>query len=256
MLRSNHIVAVIAPLLLLAGTPPCLAQTHEAAHEEESSEQLINELFVGENVYVQSKGEWVGVVAGSFARNSDEKEWELEGELKYGLTDRFQLSGEIPLVFVDPDGEDSHFGVGDLTLAANYNFIQEENWAVAVRSAFLIPTGASSRDLGGGEFVWEPSLLGYVRVGRGEIYGGIGEQFGDDNEHFIYTAAAAWPVLPHTVGVLELDGSTGDGADTLYLVPGAYIHPAEATQLGVGVPIGLSDDSDDWGVIAKVIYEF
>ena len=249
---------IVLPILLASATF-CFAQTREAepGGHEEKPEQLINELFVGENVYVQDKGEWVFVGAGSFSKNSDEKEWELEGELKYGLTDRLQLSGEVPLVYVDPDGGDSHFGVGDLTLAANYNFIQEDRWAVAVRSAFVLPTGASSRDLGGGEFVWEPSLLGYAKVGAGEIYAGIGEQLGDDNDHFIYTVAGVYPFRP-LVGVLELDGSTGGGEDTLYLVPGAYMHPGgeEKMQLGVGVPIGLTNDSDDWGVIAKFIFEF
>jgi Putative MetA-pathway of phenol degradation len=252
MLWKKRIVVVP---LMLASAGLCFAQTREAEHEEKP-EQLINELFVGENVYVQDRGEWVGVVAGSFAKGSDEKEWELEGEVKYGLTDRFQLSGEVPLVYVDPDGEDSHFGVGDLTLAANYNIFQQDTWAVAIRNAFILPTGASSRDLGGGEFVWEPSLLAYARVGRGEIYGGVGEDFGDDADHLIYTAAAVWPLCPRTVGVLELDGTTGGGEDTLYFVPGTYVHFGEKTQLGVGVPIGLTDDSDDWGVILKFIHEF
>jgi hypothetical protein len=180
---------------------------------------------------------------------------EFEAELKYGLTDRLQISAGVPLTSVNPNEGSGHFGVSDVSLALNYNFIQNDRFAVAFRSAFTLPTGDENQGLGGGQFAWTPYLLGAVRVGAGDIYAGIGEELGDDTDQFTYTIAGAYP-FGKFVGVLELTGFTGGGEDTLYLAPGAYWVPTDHFQVGIGVPIGLTNDSDDYRVIGRIAIEF
>jgi hypothetical protein len=237
--------------------PPASAPAPAAAAEEERKPgDLFLELFVGEKLYIQEKGEWYLIITPAFAKASDEKEFELEAEVIYGLTDELQLSAEVPYVVVNPDEGSQHQGIGDVTLAANYNFLQARDFALGVRAEFVIPTGDEDRDLGAGQFLWTPSLLGAVRVGPAEIYASVGGQFGDNHDDaFLYTVAAAYP-WETLVGVLEASGASGSGGDTLYLTPGVYWNVREGLQLGLGVPIGVTDDSDDYQIIGKVSIEF
>jgi len=226
------------------------------AAEERKPGDLVLELFAGEKLYIQEKGEWYLIVTPSFTQGHDEKEFELEAEVIYGLTDELQLSAEIPCAIVNPDNGSQHQGIGDVTLAANYNFLQARDFALGVRAAFLIPTGDEDRDLGAGQFIWSPSLLGAVRVGQGEIYGAVGGEFGDNHDDaFTYTLAGAYP-WQSLVGVFEVTGANGSGADVLYLTPGVYWNVREGIQVGVGVPIGVTDDSDDYRGIGKLVFEF
>jgi len=226
-----------------------------AATQENKEDQLINELFVGEKIYIQDKGEWVYVFTPSFTKAKDAKEIEFASELKYGVTDRLQVSGELPFSIVNPDVGHQEGGLGDISLAANYNFIQTDNYALAVRSDFLLPTGSERRMLGEGEFVWTPSLLSSFRVGKGEIYGGIGEEFGENHNHFDYSIAGAYP-WKRFVGVLEFTGFAGDGDNEIYFAPGFYVNIREHMDFGFGIPIGLTHDSDNYRLVAKLVFEF
>ena len=254
---ANRWLAVGVSLVLALTTGPRVVAAEETTRESEREPAgaLVNELFVGENIYVQDKGEWVLSLTPSYAKASDAKEIEIEPEVKYGLTDRIQLSAELPYTIVNPDEGSQHQGVGDLTLAANYNFVQSEAYSLGVRAAFTLPTGDEDRDLGGGQFAVTPWLLSAFRVGPGEILAGIGEQIGEDDDQFLYDIAGAVP-FNKFIGILELTGAHGGGEDAVYLTPGAYYRPSEKFQVGLGVPIGLTHDADDFALVGKLILEF
>jgi hypothetical protein len=42
----------------------------------------------------------------------------------------------------------------------------------------------------------------------------------------------------------------------VYLTPGAYWNASEKIQLGLGVPIGLTEYSDDYQIVGKISFEF
>ncbi len=227
-----------------------------ATTEEKKNEQLINELFVGEKLYIQDKGEWVLIATPSFSHASDEKETEVSGELKYGLTERLQLSGEIPWVLMNPDNGNQEDGIGDISVAVNYNFIQEDKWALGVRSEFVFPTGSQRRGIGDGTLAWEPSLLSSIRLGEGEIYAGVGAIINDNDEQGVsYSIAGAYP-WRQFVGVLEFSGENIAGSAAAYIVPGFYYRVREHFDVGFGVPIGVTDGADDYQLVAKLVFEF
>ena len=230
-------------------------RAEEQAPEPKAPGGLFTELFVGEKLYSAERGEWNLVGAASYGEATHEKEFELSGELIYALTDQIQLSGEIPLVHVDTD-EGSHTGPGDVSFAVNWNFWQRPNVAFGVRSEFDFPTGDEKRDLGGGQFVWAPALLSGFRFGDAEIYASIGAAFGDAGDSFFtYSLAGAYP-WRQFIGLIELTGESGSGVDVLYFTPGVYWVPNEKWQVGFGVPIGVTSDSDDYRIVFKLIYEF
>ena len=146
--------------------PTTMPDEHPEKDEEAKAGHLINELFVGEKIYIQDKGEWNLVVTPSFTQGNDAKEKGLSAELKYGVTDQINLSFEVPAVVVNPDEGSQHVGLGDISLGISYDFIQSENFPR--RRRFSLPTGDEDRDLGGGQFVWEPSIVSAFKLGQGE----------------------------------------------------------------------------------------
>jgi hypothetical protein len=236
----------------LAPTTEAYAQPseHGGGQEEAKAGGLFTELFLGEKIYPQEKGEWYLIIEPAFAKASHEKEFELAAELIYGLTDEIQLSGEVPFVWVDPDGDDQHMGLGDISLAINYNFLQKSNIALGVRAEAILPTGDEDRALGGGQFAWSPQFLSAFRFGEFELYASVGGFFGDDDDAFLYSVAGAYP-WEKFIGVLEFTGASGSGDDVLYVVPGAYWNATEKIQIGLGVPIGVTDDSDDYQIVGE-----
>src|SRR3954465_6199419 len=109
-------------------SPPPARETSAPHEEEQHAGNLIDELFIGEKLYVQEKNEWYVILEGSYAKAEDEKEYEAAVEGGYGLTDEIQLTIEAPYVFVDPDDGSSHNGIGDVEAAVNWNFVQREDF--------------------------------------------------------------------------------------------------------------------------------
>jgi hypothetical protein len=236
--------------------PTTMPHEHSEDSEEPKAGHLVNELFVGEKIYIQDKGEWNLVITPSFTQANDAKETELSAELKYGLTDQISLSLEVPAVVVNPDEGSQHVGLGDISVGISYDFIQSDNFSLGFSSDFSLPTGDEDRDLGGGEFVWEPSIVSAFKVGQGEIYASVGGEIGDNHhDEVTYSLAGAYPI-DKFVGLLELSGASTNDDTELYLVPGLFWHPNEKMEFGFGVPIGLTDESDDYRLVAKLVFEF
>ena len=264
------LASLIAPVRTLAAEPS-LANPHAAessatethgeglhAEEPHGAGALIFEQFVGEKIYIQDQGELYAIVEAAFEKSNHEHEFELAAELSFGVTERMQLVAELPFVFIDPEEGSKHEGLGDITLGIQYNFKQEPDFAFGVRSGFVIPSGNENKDLGDGHFVWEPNLLGALRVGQGEIYAAVGGEIrtgNSDPDAFTYTISGAYPWRRLT-GVLDLGGSVSRDEHDLYLAPGAFFVVSDLLQIGVGVPIGLTRDSDDFQIVTLFVFEF
>ncbi len=194
----------------------------------------------------------------AYGKGNGEQELELGGELAIGVTDRMQIVAEVPFVLVDPDDGPQHNGLGDITMGFQYNLVQGPDFSFGVRSGFVIPSGDEDRDLGGGQFVWEPNLLGALRVGQSEIYAGVGGEVhtgnGDPNA-FTYTISGAYP-WRQLIGSVDLSGTVSGDAHEIYLAPGLWWNVVDYLQSGIGVPIGLTSDSVDVQIKTLLVFEF
>ncbi len=254
------VASLLAPARSLAAEP----SPGEASHEEEVHDAgaLIFHQFVGEKIYIQEQGELYVVLEAAYEKATDEREFELAAELSIGVTDRMQVVAEVPFEFVDPDDDSRRSGLGDISMGFQYNLVQGPDFSFGVRSGFVIPSGDEDKDLGGGQFVWEPNLLGALRVGQGEIYAAVGGEVhthnGDTNA-FTYTIAGTYP-WRQLIGYVELAGTvSGSGSgDTneVYLAPGLWWDVVDFLQAGIGVPIGLTPDSVDVQITALLVFEF
>ena len=249
------VLSIITSSFAVAQQAPAPVAREEHHDHDSKIGTSFTELFVADKIYVQDKGEWYFVLEAVYAKASDEKEYELAFEAIYGLTDNIQLSAEIPWVFIDPDDGDNENGVGDLTLAINWNFIQEQDYAVGVSGTVALPTGDEDDGVGSGQFRYAPALLGALRAGPVELYGSIGGEFGDNHDDiFTYSITAAYPI-DDWIPLIELTGESNRDADVLYATPGIYWMGVEGLEFGLGVPIGLTDDSDDYAVVFKFVFE-
>lgn len=255
------VVSLLAPARSLAAEPsPSEAYHHGASHseEEEHAGALIFHQFVGEKIYIQGQGELYVVLEAAYGKGNGEQELELGGELAIGVTDRMQIVAEVPFVLVDQDDGPQHDGLGDISMGFQYNLVQGPDFSFGVRSGFVIPSGDEDRDLGGGQFVWEPNLLGALRVGQSEIYAGVGGEVhtgnGDPNA-FTYTISGAYP-WRQLIGSVDLAGTVSGDAHEIYLAPGLWWNVVDYLQAGIGVPIGLTSDSVDVQIATFFVFEF
>lgn len=148
-------------------------------------------------------------------------------------------------------------GLGDVEVGLLACLIQKEALVLSLALEVGLPTGDEDEELGEGKVEWEPSLLLATNLRNAQLYFGVGGEFADEEGSiFTYTAAMAYPVKP-CVGVLELDGSLdGEEGDTAYLTPGMVWHGAKDVEVSFGVPIGLTNDSADWGIVNLWTVEF
>ena len=255
------------PLLAFIGV--LCADASAAADENEShDEQIIQELFLGELPYPQEREEVQITLRGLYLPGDEADNAEISVAAEYGITERFQIALVIPFRHRDPSGggdddddgdeaEDATQGIGDVEAEILYAFVIED-WVVAAAALGVgFPTGDEERELGEGKFEWEPSLRGGVRFGEIWLFGSLGAEIADDGEIAIaYGAAVAKSFSRGFSGVLELSGLTGAEKELLFLVPGLTWLSHTGVELQFGVPVGLSNEASDWGLVAAITVEF
>lgn len=173
--------------------------------------------------------------------------WELELELK-------------AIKWVD-DGDDSEVDIGEIEASLEYRLFHFLDPVFDFRVGFEVvqPLSSASDGVTDGFRKYEPYISARTRVGRAELFGKIGYEFkdrdsghgGDGNDELEYHFAVMFPVGDWRIGA-ELFGETDevdDGDDhEIYLVPEVRHRIADDIEYGIGFPIGLTDDSADWGV--------
>lgn len=256
------VASLLAPTRSLAAEPSPSEAHQEASDSEEMHDAgaLIFHQFVGEKIYIQEEGELYVILEAAYEKAKHEREFELSAEVSIGVTDRMQIVAEVPFEFVNPDDDTKSDGLGDISMGFQYNLVQGPDFSFGVRSGFVIPSGDEDKGLGGGQFVWEPNLLGALRVGQSEIYAGVGSEIHTGNDDgdpdaFTYTIAGAYP-WRQLIGSVELAGTVSGESHEIYLAPSLWWDVADFLQAGIGVPIGLTSDSVDVQIVTLFVFEF
>lgn len=159
-------------------------------------------------------------------------------DINYGLLENDQWKIEFPVLFVDPDDERDHWGVGDLQLGWKYRFLDEEEhgWMASIYPQPLVPTGNHGVGLSDGRF----EMLLPIQVGKHFyddkllVYGEVGYNvvFGDSEANeVIYGLAAEW--------------EASEGLELLFEVGGVAFpedDEPDDTFFNVGVKCDLTDN--------------
>lgn len=185
--------------------------------------------------------------------------YQLQGQ--YSLTPQLALGGWVPGYDTHDGG--SHSGLGDLTFYGQYNldqFINPDVVDVTAQVDLVLPTGSIKDHFDTGRFGVRPLLLVYkdFHAGPGElgVYGLLGCTITTNSDARIGLAGTY--EYRQIYGILEFDDLTGNGMSgpQLTITPGLAYAAINPWEFAVGVPVGLNNDSPQWGIELKITYAF
>lgn len=224
-------------------------------------------LFLFETAYTQEQGEWQATAAADWQRDPDASLYAIEFE--YGITDRFQVSVELP--FLDEDGVS---GIGDVEFGAAYALLKEDDGLpeFTIAAEARAPSGDEDDGLGVGGWGYGaalraskllmPRLYGHASAAYEWVPNGgavaeeldewsFGAGLGFQPEDCVTLTAE---VLHEREREVE-DGEVERERET-YLSVGAIFEPADDILVGVAGAFGVSDDSADARLLAKLQAEW
>ena len=148
-------------------------------------------------------------------------------------------------------------GIGDLELETQYSWMSIGDRPVhaALALAVRIPTGDEDKDLGEGSVAVEPVAILAVNLAAlngGQLFLNLGADIDKDQTEKLINVGAFMP-LRNWVPSLEWNWSEEE--EERYLTPGLTWHADDAWYVGLGVPVGLDDEADDYRLIFQIVYE-
>ncbi|GAB6167450.1 hypothetical protein JCM19992_34500 [Thermostilla marina] len=241
-----------------------LADRAEAQHRYgESIKPILQDLFLGESVYPQERGEWQ-VTTGFMWAKEHEDDFEIPALIEYGITDRLQFGVEVPTTFLRHGAED-HEGVGNIELDTYYNFWNDPCSRTAYGVGFTVGLPEATPHVGNDAVIYEPYFVAYGEndLFATNVYTAI-EIEDPLDEHEDTTVGAQFDVACFTeigpfVPLLELGVEIEEHGETpVRLAPGIYWKPRAwpETEFGVSLPIGLNEEAPDLGAFVFLTWEF
>lgn len=182
-------------------------------------------------------------------------------EIEFGVLDSLLLELEVPFRSIDQEGESAHAGLADIGFGAKYQLPKLEALDLhsAIGAELSLPTGDDDRGLGKGDPVFEAYLSLQRDFGRWTcVTDFFIEAQNDEKPQLEWNGAVVWrpserPFFAMLGINVELEEFESGGEPETSLVPGLEYKCGEYS-CGLGVPIGLSHDAQDLGVI--LLFEF
>ncbi len=186
----------------------------------------------------------------------------------YGITERIELSAEIPYLFHYHDGEERMEGIGDINLVGKFLLLEENEMrpALALKGAMKTKSGNKERGLGSGDIDY--SVVGVVSkcFGTLALHGMFGYTFvganGDDNvrDIYLYGLAADYSVTEKFHIVTEIAGNQHPDRtasdDPRSGLLGFTHQIADKVILDGGVRYGFNDTVPKWNTTIGVSITF
>lgn len=219
-------------------------------------EPPLKEIFQSTLVYPQEQGELQLIFSPKYDDGDEFQQWKFPVSVEYGLTNALQIELEwSALIYNAPNNEDSSSGIGDLSIGAQYSWMNIAALPLhaALNLDFGIPTGDKDKDLGEGKFAFEPTLifawdLPFRR--DTQVFINTGAEI-NDNEEDPFVNLGFFTPIGNTIFTAEWNWNTKQR----YFTPGLVIHPFPGWEFGLGVPIGLNQEADNTRVIFNLTYE-
>ena len=256
-----------SPLMTAVTPSPATTMSAVVPTPSQRDNPQLNQLFQFEATpNICAAGE--GYLSGQFnylRLFSDFNQYRYQLQGQYGVTDQVAVGAYVPYLYNSNRFNDrTTNGVGDVVLYAQYKFdqlIDPKLLSLTAHVSVVLPTGDDDDVRDTGRFGVRPLVLGYkdfglVGPGRLGAYAQLG--FTISNDADVRWGVAATYEYAHFVGVVELTGQDGSDyyGNIALLTHGIVYRGFENFELAVAVPLGLTNDSPDWGVTAKVTYAF
>ena len=199
----------------------------------------------------------------SYAKNPDDNTWSTLGVFSFGILPRLEGRVELPLLLVEPEGEKSRAGVGDILLGGKLRVLDEKETVPALLGALTLrlPTGDDERGLGSEDV--DVGLLGVISksVGPVTLFGNLGYTFvtrDSDLNFWTFNAALEYRATKAWSLVSEVVSAVGEAAapDTAVLRIGSVYALTERIKLDGAVGFGMTKESPDVIVTVGVTVAF
>jgi peptidoglycan-associated lipoprotein len=191
-------------------------------------------------------------------------------QLGYGITDRIQLSLQVPYTWYEADKSDfSGDGVDDISFGLGYRFLDEAGWrpALSVLGYGVAPTAERKEGLGTNEWGFGAALTASKTiVGPLSAFASAGYQYNGRGaakveDQFISGLGLEYVITPHVSIVTEGTANTNWRAED-------DRHSDWIAGMSAGVRLrfgnfiislagrkGFTSDAPDWGAFALVSYQ-
>jgi hypothetical protein len=219
--------------------------------------KTINELFQSNVVYTQETDELEVTFRLAYLNGADSDHWLLPIGLEYGITDNLQVEIEWTVYARDnPDIDTSADGVGDFSIGLQHSWLNigDKPLHAAIALELVFDTGDDDLELNEEGTAWEPFLVvatkpaflmgieAFVEIG--------GEISSEENEKY-FNLGGYYRAFGNQLLSLEYNHEE----EARYLTPGLMKRWQNGWEAGMGIPVGLNDDSDNFRVIFILIYE-
>lgn len=245
------------------------------ADELEIERKELQGLFITERASSQQeKGEWQ--FRGDFEYRRDNeielKQYRVPIELEYGIVDWLELDLAIPYVWQEEEGEDTD-SIGNLNAGVTFLVVRgnEEIPYVSVGFEVAFPTVQEDQDIADEEEQY--TYEGFINITKSFEYLVIDLNFaysqsrnGEVEEELEYNIGVDFLIdrilgKDHLIGwhwITEFNGESNlsEDVNAFYLTPGIKYVTKAGLELGLGAPIGLVDEADDYRIIGSLTYEW
>jgi hypothetical protein len=178
----------------------------------------------------------------------------------FGITDWLQAKAIVPIVRHDYNPGGVETGIGDITLDAKMSFTKGASplgFVPLVDFCFGLAVGLPSGDEDKGLGVGDPTFQPYVAASFWflpwlGLHGSAYMEFIEGERPF-HGANAIAEFVPFSRDLSLLAGfefrQQGFDSGAVAFLPGAEYRIMPMVSLGLGIPIGISKEAEDWGLI-------
>lgn len=267
---------------ILISLSPSIARAADADDVESTNhvERPIEELFKTDVVYPEEKGELELEVATLYQRNTTHSEtWNFPVSLEYGITDNWQAEAEWnSYIWHNVHGHTVAEGIGDLELGTQYSFMNVGGSLFHISPLFQVelPLGDVNTELSEGFVEYEPAVIfarDIPQLHQTQIFTETGLSFvqrvkrpaeADDAEppaNEFNLGAGFFTLWPFGATTFEFNWNDNKWnhhgeENQLYVTPGVLWRVTRGIELGLGIPVGLNQQSDRYQIAAHVVWEF
>lgn len=187
----------------------------------------------------------------------DDEELEItriSGEIAFGITDWLTGEVEVPFLAVDPDPGDRESGLGDIVLELKGAISPDlVPFPLAVGVRATLTTGDEDEGLGGDNSAFIPFAAAAWAFGGVTLHAEIFAR-AEEDRRTVYGADVAADVTPwgpdlSLLAGLNLHREVGESVQASVVPAAEYRWMERRFRFGAGIPIGLTDEGEDWGVI-------
>lgn len=190
----------------------------------------------------------------------------LQETVTAGIIPKLDAFITVPFLSVNPDfpGADTESGLSDVTVGVKYNLMNVDKTAFSVKPFLVLPVGDEDKFLGeGGVGIGAVAIASVELDKQITIDGNMSlkhqDTDGDSYNEFGLSVAGKFQASNEVQAVAEIafSNSDEDGSDAqAFLTAGAIFAVQKNLDVDCGVRLGLTDDSEDYALLAGVTFKF